>query len=458
MADTRTLDTCQTCFASSSTTLKFCSCRQVSYCSTACQRTAWPSHKKACKLHRKHKTFERKLLSSPEQPGCQAVLKTIEGDAPALRAIFDTMENDEERSFLATATYDGKTMVQLAVGTYTNSTATLEIVQFLVAQGADTLATTTPENQTLLHILAATLTCTVVYDSEPLAELVQWLANADGGRCDADGGRCDIHARDRNDCTALHTAATKGNLVLLSLFAKDIGMDVHAVSNDGGTALHLAAKHAHQFVQAAAFDVLKWLVEDAGMDVNVQTSRHGSALFECCKQGDKAANLFGATKLAMALNADVNALCKVSGARPAHMCAGNGHMKMLHMLEATGKLRLDYTTGFAEGYCAGVTPLCCAIMGQQPTCALWMLAVCAGGGTGGNVLTSSFVNVAEPSTATPPLFFACEQQQWELCCALLAAGADPKQAKVDGSTALHISSQLGNVDIVRTLVKAGVRK
>ena len=94
------------------------------------------------------------------------------------------MENDEERSFLATTTYDGKTMVQLAVGTYTNSTATLEIVQFLVAQGADTLATTTPENQTLLHILAATLTCTVVYDSEPLAELVQWLANADGGRCD----------------------------------------------------------------------------------------------------------------------------------------------------------------------------------------------------------------------------------------------------------------------------------
>jgi hypothetical protein len=64
----------------------------------------------------------------------------------------------------------------------------------------------------------------------------------------------------------------------------------------------------------------------------------------------------------------------------------------------------------------------------------------------------------EPLPPCTALFIASQEGHLATAEALLAAGADPKQAKVDGSTALHISSQLGNVDIVRTLVKAGVRK
>ena len=58
----------------------------------------------------------------------------------------------------------------------------------------------------------------------------------------------DVAAKGKDDCTALHLAASYGHHEAVRVLVKELGVDVAPKDKDGYTALHLAAKNDHHEV------------------------------------------------------------------------------------------------------------------------------------------------------------------------------------------------------------------
>ncbi|KAL0018494.1 hypothetical protein WJX79_003679 [Trebouxia sp. C0005] len=145
---------------------------------------------------------------------------------------------------------------------------------------------------------------------------------------------CDPSAKDIDGLTALHWAASKGQLGMLAALLKR-GCQVNAPTNDGWTALHEAAANGHALI------VDKLLASAAQVDL--KTSNGSTALHNAANCGHSAVvkQLLqaGAGRL-IAAGADVDVQAQ-NGSTALHNAAANGHAKAVEALVAAPSCDCD---------------------------------------------------------------------------------------------------------------------
>ncbi|MHA7841004.1 MAG: ankyrin repeat domain-containing protein, partial [Gammaproteobacteria bacterium] len=215
----------------------------------------------------------------------------------------------------------------------------LEVLKFLEGQGADIHAVD-EDGDTALHLASAV-------SGDVLT--VSWLLGLEG---------CDIESRGQYGRTAFLLAAGQGQLEVLK-FLQGQGADIHAVDEDGNTALHLAS--------AVSGDVLtvSWLLVLESCDIEHCGAYGRTAFLLAAERGhlevlqllqEKGADIHSmdekgnnALHLASAVSGDVSTVSWLLGlkgcdiesrgryGRTAFLCAAHkGQLKVLKFLQGQG--------------------------------------------------------------------------------------------------------------------------
>ena len=131
----------------------------------------------------------------------------------------------------------------------------------------------------------------------------------------------DVDSTDLDGNTALHDAATKGQLQVLQHLLSS-GADVKEKSNNGDTALHRAARWGH-------LQVLQHLLS-SGADVNTKNKYGYTALHEAAGREH-----LQVLQYLLSSGADVNTKNK-EGDTALHLAAGRGHLQVVMYLAVHG--------------------------------------------------------------------------------------------------------------------------
>jgi len=183
------------------------------------------------------------------------------------------------------------------------------------------------KGQTLLHVLAmnglATI-CRFIFDEHNAAEL-QALGLSENDT--------NVHAEDGLGRTPLSCAAVSGNLDVVKWLVQDAGANVESQDNRWGrTPLSWAAWNGH-------LEVVKWLVQEAGADVDSQSASHGgrTPLSWAAENGHLEAVKF----LVQEARANVERKQERGGWTPLSWAAKYGHLEVVKFLVWNAGAKVD---------------------------------------------------------------------------------------------------------------------
>ncbi len=261
-----------------------------------------------------------------------------------------------------------------------------------------------------------------------LSPAALWLAAFEGHAEVVDcllshGAAVDLEGVDA--ASPLLIAAQNGHLgTVQRLLASGASLDQRRA--DGATPLIMAAQHGSAEVTAALLA--------AGADVNLCDGRGCTPLYAASQNGH--GEVVGAL---LASGAEKDA-ATLQGLTPLHIASANGHR--------TACKRLIRAGAALEAVSAvGTTPLYVPCLRGHAKIVEMLLQA------GANPNVSS-----GPPDAYTPLLLACKggkRTHEGIVTRLLAKGADANKAKSDGQTPLLAAAEVGNVNMVRSLVEQG---
>ncbi|CAH0387286.1 unnamed protein product [Bemisia tabaci] len=155
----------------------------------------------------------------------------------------------------------------------------------------------------------------------------------------------DIHKVTDNDETALHLASERAHAAVLDVLLKN-GADVNALNGDGLTALHVVGREEHD----VPYDAVRVLLKH-GADVNCRSPSGETPLHMSVQRWAKRHKKV--LRLLLESGADVNAACD-KGMTPLHIAAGG---KGLEDRVKLVKLLLKYKADVNKKNVAGETAL-----------------------------------------------------------------------------------------------------
>ena len=236
------------------------------------------------------------------------------------------------------------------------------------------------------------------------------------------------HRDEHNENTPLHTACENGQTQIASLLIL-LGAEVDAQNKDGITPLHLACQFGHK--ETAELQLRR------GSKVDTPDTAGVTPLHWACQRGDKAT-----AGLLTEHGADVNAARNSDGSTPLHLACQSGH-------KDDAALLIERGAGIDNTNKAGFTPLHFA-------CSSWKVERGAEmnteTGTGFrrlrclDVVQRADVSVIDSLWYTP-LHYASSTGHSDVCKKLIERDAKVDAKTFDGSTALHLASMTGCVDV-----------
>jgi ankyrin repeat protein len=262
------------------------------------------------------------------------------------------------------------------------------------------------------------------------------------------GFESDVHSTDIEGCTPIHSAAYGGFLPLVRKLVEDYGANPSARSKDGSTPMHAA-------VVNNSTEVLKYLSKIT--DVNVLDN-----------DGRRPVRLAAADGYFVALRClfeDCGAdrfVADDQGWTLLHVAAAKGHLEVTKYLVQQG-----LSPNAKDGL--GFTPLYYAAYSNRLECVKFLVehtTVAENGGltplqiaaAHGNVdvvialVTPRNINTTNDQGFTA-LMAAAMNNQLAVVKELLIQGADFECATKNGFRALHLAAEVGNLPIVKLLVK-----
>ncbi len=170
------------------------------------------------------------------------------------------------------------------------------------------------------------------------------------------GQGADVNAKDFNGFTALHAAARSGKLEVVEYLVEEQGLDVNATDNLGGTVLHPAALGGsvavveylvglgldvamtrddwtalHSAAGRGHLEVVRYLVEEQGLDVNAENRYDNTALHRAAERG-----YLEVVRYLVGQGADVTARDN-NGRTPRGRAAGMGETDVAAYLASVGE-------------------------------------------------------------------------------------------------------------------------
>jgi ankyrin repeat protein len=276
----------------------------------------------------------------------------------------------------------------------------LEVVEALVEKGANVDATT-PSGNTPLMLAAV----------NGHVEVAKWLLAA----------HASVHAANSNGYTALYAAVDRDSVAMMELLL-DAGADKNAVSRLGVTPLHLASQNGR--LQAVSVLVAR------GVAVDLPDSNYGRTALQYAAQ---AGHVEVVQQLVQG-GAAVDAVDEYGGTA-LHIASAVGQEQVVELLLGSGA---DPSIRDNEGWLA-----------LHWACQEGFADVV------GHLLQAVPGHVhATAHQGWAPLHWACGSGHMDMIQLLLAAGADPGAATLDGMTGLHRAAAKGHDHILQQLLAA----
>ncbi|CAB3374665.1 Hypothetical predicted protein [Cloeon dipterum] len=261
-----------------------------------------------------------------------------------------------------------------------------------------------------------------------------------------------------------HRAVKYNNLKMaLMLYKKDPNL-IKQVNRDGETSLHLAIEYFDDST-ADSFELILFLVEKVGIDVNMTQISGRNALLYACKykkwpvvdylltknvdvnkvdrKGKTAihyAVLSGEMKIVQQLvkhGADLSGKIIENGYNLVHIAARQKNSKMISFLHGKNQELVKQVTNERS------TPLHIATRHSSVEVIRWLL----------NDIKVD-VNAVD-SFGSTVFMVACKNNKLQIINLLLAKNVDVNKRKLNGKHALHFAAASGNLDLVETLLRQG---
>jgi ankyrin repeat protein len=267
------------------------------------------------------------------------------------------------------------------------------------------------------------------------------------------GAHASVDAANANGGRPLHVAVRAECVPMMELLL-DAGADVDARTNMGYAPLHLAT--LMQATQPVS------VLLSRGAIVDLPCSKGHTALHYACGQG-KTEMVQQLVQAGAAVNARSN-----TGATALQFASEAGHVEVVQQLVAAGAAvnssNWRVTTALHTASAAGKLGVVVLLLGSgaHPTIkdangalALHIAAQQGHAGVVASLLQAApgLVNATEAKGFTP-LNLASRKGSMEVLQLLLAAGADPGAAALDGATALHGAATFGHNLFLQQLVAA----
>jgi ankyrin repeat protein len=274
-------------------------------------------------LHKIVEALSEKTDDSSQSGGCVAKIMGIVCDRSEIVGLLEKRDKKGLTPLLFTLSHEGNTF---------------GFVQMLLDRGSSPVAKT-KENQTALHLIS-------LYKKDP-------------GRYMALFGnfsyKIDVNARDNKGDTALHCAASRGNLQAIQELLKWKKIDVNLQNKAGETALSLAVQENGWKTSGMILECVRELLRFRGIKANIPDTKDRTPLHYAAQDVDADAALLKIPGL------DVNAQDNES--RTAlHCAAEKGSVLVIQALA-----RAQEINGNIQDK-QGRTPLHYAALGKDPDC------------------------------------------------------------------------------------------
>ncbi|KAL0029838.1 hypothetical protein WJX77_003070 [Trebouxia sp. C0004] len=265
---------------------------------------------------------------------------------------------------------------------------------------------------------------------------------------------CDPSAKDVDGLTALHWAASKGQLGMLAALLKR-GCQVNAPTNDGWTALHEAAANGHALI------VDKLLASAAQVDL--KTSNGSTALHNAANCGHSAV-----VKQLLQAGAGVGQ-CALTGANALFNAATAGHTECVEVLLDAGSIVDAVTTSGSTALHSAASNGHAEVVQRLITAGTDVDVQAQNGSTAlHNAAANGHAKAVEALVAAPScdcdvqnsngntaLHLAASKGHNDAVEALLVASADPNIRNSKSWTAVQSASANGHFEAVLRLVQHG---
>jgi ankyrin repeat protein len=226
--------------------------------------------------------------------------------------------------------------------------------------------------------------------------------------------------RDAKGFTPLHFAAGRGMVDIVGALLPHCELD--AAAANGQTPLSIAALEGHG-------EVARLLLE-AGANPNAQDARGFTPAMTITAKSAPALREF------IRVGADFS-IRSLDGHTALHMAAWRGDVEVMRLLLGVSGMDVDARTT------AGWTPLAEAVNAGQVEVARFLIAA----GADLTAIAHDGANL---------LYIACAAKRGpgtvESVDLLLQAGVNPRQARADGATGLHVAAHQGNTPVVALLI------
>eukprot|EP01116_Phalansterium_solitarium_P021585 TRINITY_DN6777_c0_g1_i2.p1 TRINITY_DN6777_c0_g1~~TRINITY_DN6777_c0_g1_i2.p1 ORF type:complete len:472 (-),score=63.31 TRINITY_DN6777_c0_g1_i2:202-1617(-) len=278
---------------------------------------------------------------------------------------------------------------------------------------------------------------------------------------EGDRARLDLHALDEDGNSALHWACVGGHVDIVRMLL-ETGSDAELRSRDGFTALHSVAQEDHH-------QVLSLLV-DRGAKVdapNFEDNRNTTLHYAACWGASQC------VKILLSRRADVNCQAK-DRSTPLSFAAEKGHVEIAKMLLDAGADLESKNDSEEKG---GATPLLLAAHNGQLQMARLLLERRANifektvdglnclhlairSGTDNDELVRLLLKAgAKPNDVTnsgdSPLHYAAYMGYVKSSSVLIEAGARLEERGQNSSTPMHFAAREGQTEVVKLLVSKG---